>query len=713
MAIFDVFRRKPKSFNDQVSIPIQSVPAIKRQAIPTEQITKDTLKSNKVNKIGISYVRNATSGRENFEGPINVNFNTIANAYLTDSYIRQSVDKHVDFLFKAGYDIIGKDDSALEYVNARIRAIELAIGQSFESFLREVADELIKFHNVFIVKVRQPGSYKYPGNITATGIYSNKPVVAYFMLPASSITISRDVTGAVTKYRQEIPGVTGKNGEQYFDIKPEDMIHIYIDRPAGRAFGVPYLWEVLDDVKILRHLEELSVNMIYKNIFPLYVYTVGTPDAPAEEGEVDEVREYLGSDFTFNGGLVVPERHKINVESPGNSALDVTSYLDYYKKRSFAGLGVSPTLMGEGDTASRSTADTIDQGFKDRIKSFQKEIELAIQDKMFKELLLEGGFDFIENPDLLVGFRFHEIDLNSKIQKENHLVQMFTQNSITHDELRRELGLEPLSDEEMGRLYSRIITAFVNAEAAAQANTAANNSGDNKDQPANQSGKKLSPDKNKEFLELVSGNIKMDKYYNAMREDIVNAIVNDLKDKDLTFYAQYDIIRLGMIISLAIKNIKESINTIISSQFMQGVVDAKTQAGKEIKNVINIRTGIKHIQDTASERTNKVIEEISLKIIESIKRSTQDNLKENLERVFNKEEFRLVFLNNTEPMIAYNNGFMNTARAMEIKRVYIETEDTCEKCTAFDSIETTSDNIPPFHPNCKCKLVIKKEDNNA
>lgn len=672
------------------------------------------ISANRVSKIGANYVKNATT-KDNFEAAtsaINVDFDKITNAYITDSYIRQSVDKHVDFVFKAGYDITGKNQQAVDYVKARIAALEFAISESFESFLRRVAEDCIKYHNAFIVKVRQPGGYVFPNKVKATGVYSNKPVVAYYLMPVSSVTIARDYTGTPTKYRQQITGVQIK-GKAYIDINPEDMVHIAIDRLTGRAYGIPYLWEALDDVKILRHLEQMTDQMLYKNIFPLVVYTVGLdkPGMQSTNEEIEDVRATLGSDFTFDGGLVVPERHKIEVISTGAKALDVAPYLDYFKNRSFVSLGVSPTIMGEGDSASRSTADTLDQGFKDRIKSYQKEIELAANEQIIKELLLEGGFDIITDPTQMVYLRFKEIDMSTRIASENHVTQLFTQNAITHDELRRSLGLEPLSDQELERTYSRLVTAWLDAERSAEAASAANNAGSTKDQPQNQNGTALSPKAMKENLQVEEYSVhsRISRTYTALKQDVVAAVYEDIKKANLTSYAEYDKIGLEMAMHLASRSINTVLENAVAASYMQAFSDNRQRV--PVKKRPNATRAIRELQTPVIDTMNIFMQTLQGKLLDAIHGATEETLRAGLERVFDSLEHRLAVIYGTETMRAHNAAIRDLAVALKHDKVVVQSDHGCSLCQATE--QSVSAEIPPYHSNCKCRLVLLPEDSNA
>jgi hypothetical protein len=167
----------------------------------TSSSAKDRKKSL-IARLGLAFTKsNSSGGRDVFEEAVGFDFDEIESAYLTDSYVRQACDKYVDYMFKAGYDIVGKDAKAVEYIKLRLESMAIATQKPLGEFFNDIAEDLIKFHNVFIIKARAGNSYQYPAGITATPVLSNKTVAGYFLLPGSSITIAREPSGQVTKYK--------------------------------------------------------------------------------------------------------------------------------------------------------------------------------------------------------------------------------------------------------------------------------------------------------------------------------------------------------------------------------------------------------------------------------------------------------------------------------------------------------------------------------
>lgn len=661
---------------------------------------------NLIKKVGLAFVTGSgSSGRANFEGPEGFEFEEIEKAYLTDSYIRAATDKYIDFMFKAGWDFGGKNPNAVEYIKQRFSVMSQATQSPTEQLLIEICEELVKYNNVFIVKARASNSYSFPPGIKATPLDGKKPVAGYFVLPTATVTIARDKNGAIKKYKQEIAG-----GAKPIEIKPEDMIHIHIDKQPGRAFGFPFLWEVLDDVKLLRQMEELVDRMIYKNIFPLMVYQVGLEKEgfQSTDDEIEEVKELLG-ELSLDGGIVLPERHNIKTVGAEGKALDVEGYLKYFERRVFTGLGVSEMLMGRGDTTNRSTSDNMDAVFKDRIKAYQRIISNFINTFMINELLVEGGFDPILNPQDKVEFRFREIDFDSKIKEENHAIQKFTQNAITHEELRDHLGLDPVTEE--GRLYFNMVTASLEANKAAQAQQAANNQGDNKNQPANQHGKKNSPGK-KESIEEALTKTQVDSLVSSFnnRWELARAEILDLVRKSKE---EIDRDRVKLIANVTAKSMVTIAEKHITSALIEGMNDFRKQSSRKDLPRFNYSKTTNDAKTEMSEQINRLLGVELVNLLEkSLNKYSGSDLIANIVGVFESLKYRLKFIATTETSKTYNIGFSKAAREAGEDLLVIESSEGCDVCSELNGKEVNiyTDRIPPFHPNCSCKLTVSKKE---
>lgn len=409
-----------------------------------------------------------------------VDLSEIGRAYHSDSYIRRAIDKISGLMFKSGWNLVSLNPTALEYVQNRLSLIEESTNISTEELLRELGGNFILYANAPIAKTR--GSENL-GGLQAAGYYGGEPINGLFPASPEYFQVQRDEFGNVENYT-----ISGDSGGQGVEFSVEDIAHLTYHKPTGRAYGVPYIQNIIDDVLILRQIEENVARLVYRNLFPLQTYTVGRvePGYEATDEEIEQVTEEIRN-MPLDGILVIPERHKIESVSSNGAALQAYDYLKYFRQRVFTGLGVSESTMGIGDSGNKSTSDNQSSDLIDLVKDFQQTFAAEIQREIINEILFEGGFDPTLNKDDRVSFEFTEIEQAAKIARENHEMQKFMGNVQSLDETRERMGYEPTTDMSM---FFMNLTATLAMDTASAQGTVSS-----KGQPQNQAGKQLNPNK--------------------------------------------------------------------------------------------------------------------------------------------------------------------------------------------------------------------------
>ena len=400
-----------------------------------------------------------TNNDNDYESP-DFDMTDIEEAYDTDSYIRQGVDKYVDQLFKEGYSFYGKDTNTVDYLRQRMSYIAEATGNPTNQFLIDIAEDIVKYGNAMIVKSRNNDQNAFPQGVSVTGLGGGDPIAGYYCANPSTMTCVRDEYGTITKWQQETDA-----GKQEFN--PEDVVHFYYKRKKGNAYGTSFLVPVLDDVRALRQAEENVLKMMYRNIYPFHHVRVGTEEEPGTETEVEKMASTI-DDMEIDGGIVTTERVEIKAIA-ANQVIDAEPYLRYMEERVFSGMGIPEIMFGRGDTANRSTGDNMTSEMADRIRAIHRIIESFFNEFIIKELLMEGGYDPVLNPDQKVELKFNDNDIDVLIKKEVHAIYKYEHNAITEDEMRLEIGRDPIEDSAREHMYVELITKAVETHKASLA----------------------------------------------------------------------------------------------------------------------------------------------------------------------------------------------------------------------------------------------------
>ncbi len=378
-------------------------------------------------------------------------FDKIIQAVDTDSYVKRAFAAYQELMWKEGFDIKGENTEAVEYLYERFDFMEITMGQPIAEFFKSVTDQLCKFHNAIIAEVRND-KFKavFPGKLKASNFKG--PIVGYEVIPVETVRIKRDAHNKPLKYMQELDGYGAYNQPKAPEWDASEIIHFVIDRKPGYIFGTPFMTAAMEDIIALRTMEEDVQNLVHQELFPIVDVTVGTPEYPGDDEEVMQAADEIDS-MRHDGALIHTERRAIEIIGSEGAALDATNYLNAAQQRVAIGLGLYPHHLGMMFAGgNRDMTSQLDIALYDRVKTYQRYAAAMIGIFIINPLLREGGFNPMVNPinkgksDRCV-FRFREIDNDTRIKKETHEINKFTNNLQTIEETRLALGLAPEMDE--------------------------------------------------------------------------------------------------------------------------------------------------------------------------------------------------------------------------------------------------------------------------
>ena len=380
------------------------------------------------------------------------NFDEIQIAQDADGYMSRSITKKLNRIIVAGWDIVGENDDPVAYVKKRFKEMAWATNRPTEHLINALFYDLFRFNNHLWIKARKENGSSGSARSDEDG-YVWGPVAGYFPVPFETLQFKTKPNGELKKVLQKMP--SGK----YKEFFPEDVVHFFTNRKPGFGVGTPELLPALDDIALLRRVEENVESLIEANLFPIFHYKVGsdtyperyTPDGVKETDLVKATVEYMPS-----GGIYVSDhRHEITTVGSEGEALRIDYYIQHFKNRVFASLGTSAIDMGEGNTSNKGTASTLSKGMLMDIEATAIQAKSFLEFYVIQELLLEGGYDPFD-PANEVKFRFGVIDKDERRADENQQIQLWTNNLRTMDEVRASLGDKPFTDEMLERTFYKM-----------------------------------------------------------------------------------------------------------------------------------------------------------------------------------------------------------------------------------------------------------------
>lgn len=654
----------------------------------------------------------------------------------TESLVSRAYQVKKSLFLKEGYEFISPTPERANYIEERIRQMERATKKAFPILLSETVSSLLRCSNAFWVKVRNP--LASGGRIRTENGKRINPIAGYFLLPAETVKFKRDKKGNVLSYRQEI------YNKDPIEFKPEEVVHFYFNKREGFSIGTPDIVSVKADIRALRRIEENVELLIYQHLFPLFHYQVGTENAPAgmtADGKNEvEIARYEVARMPTDGCWVTSERHKIEAIQASSPPLNVEKVIEHFKSRIYIGLGVSSVDMGEGGTASRSTAMTLSRNLVDTIKELQRHFGALFFSEIITELLAESDFSVsdlysIEN---IVTLKFKEIDIETQMAKENHLTDLYLKNVLTHDEVRLGMGRQPFEGEgwptgtkksqmfqkgegDWSRTNYGIIerdkvilqsldepgtdasAAEMKSRTTANAQKSAGGSSvSNKNQPANQNGSRTSAKLNKDFI--LDGVIKtvtfpVEDYYKQIKEDIVNRIkLNGYEGK---------IIKTNLDVAFTESTVK--LKRLCRQAFINGLDKSNVGSWE-----INLNHFEPKIYDHVDLYINKLKSDLYSKIEEHSLKNKDFKQEDSVlvSMVFDTFEHRTRMIDNSEIMRAYNYGLIIGYKQRGFTEVSsIASENACDRCKSTILKYKFADviiyeELPPHYPHCLCTMKV-------
>ena len=661
------------------------------------QISQANMKNFVVKAVGFQ-----GEGNDDFASP-DVDLSQIKKAIDGDSYIKMAVAKYSQLIFKAGYNIVGSNDAAAEYLRGRLRMMSFMTGVPTDVLFQQTTDDLVAYSNAFWVKSRQPMTNI--GGLSAKGVLDTNPVCGYFRMDPSTVTIKRDKSGTIKQYQQE----SGNNKKTF---KPTDVIHFYIDKAGGAAFGTPRLAAALEDVKLLRKIEGNVLNLIYRFAIPIYQMKIGLPQAGfmATDKQIKEAKKEVEK-MASDGVMVTNESTDFKAIGAEGQALDATGYLNYFEKRVFSALNMSEAFMGRG--GSKQDADSMEEQVHDTVKFIQSRFSIFMREMVFNELLLEGGYNPIMNEPDIVEFQFNEINNETRVKMETHALNQFQGNTITFEEMRQRIGMRADNVDE-ARLFNNMIKVpsevqVLQAKAATSPTGSADSPGKDKQlkdnsgtvkntmQPKNQHG---------------TGSAHIKEMSEAADPKITAKNVDNYKKNFPKVYKRYTTVRndvcerngkAATILPLGrdgiIKTLKEYVEDEAQLGIQKAIKDSKQ------KDISLKKLTLVLINDEIDKVTKGLFKDLKQRLARAEDRHEK-------EAVFDALEYRLRFL--TEHVVAksYTYAYVKTCEQLGIKKVYVDFGKSDDKNSHKPVIDTSNfalDDIPPFHAYCTCNLKINNK----
>lgn len=158
--------------------------------------------------------------------------------------------------------------------------------------------------------------------------------------------------------------------------------------------------------------------------------------------------------MAHDGFIVTGPGYDLDVIGSESQALRADPYLTFFKKRGFAGLGISSLIMGEDAYMGSGGRNAVDVQMHSRARHFQWVLSTYLTHTIIMDLLTESGYNILdEDGNFVAEWEFLEFDSDEIRKEQNHVADLFTKDVITRTEARRVLKHNPMSELEAEDTY--------------------------------------------------------------------------------------------------------------------------------------------------------------------------------------------------------------------------------------------------------------------
>jgi hypothetical protein len=380
----------------------------------------------------------------------------VNQALKSDSLLRQATQRYIEVSLRQGFNLVYKDDKVKSAIEKRLNEIQLVSDSTLYEVLIKVFSDLIRYGNAYIVFRRN----KDNASGKEYNFFNKKlsPISSMFVVDPMKMKIVVNKSGAVIGYKFD-PTVDehGKylitsNGEeiefkitssQYIttsavNLAKDDVLHLKLPNSYD-YFGFPFYLETLEDLLMLRKIEEQIDDMLSQGMFNAVVYKVGNDKYPADSKDIQDVVDTLEYNPS-EGVIIIPGKDEIKFLQSQN-VTQLIDLMQYFKQRFYSGMGLSSVSMGEAGSANRATAEVSGNTMYEKVKLFQDIISNSFT-RFFDHILRDQKFNTEQvNLSDLVSLKFPEPDLNFRCKLENAEIFKYQNNVQSLEEVRKGIGI--------------------------------------------------------------------------------------------------------------------------------------------------------------------------------------------------------------------------------------------------------------------------------
>jgi len=342
-------------------------------------------------------------------------FLRLEQLYFSDGLIFNAINNWVELITSPGFNIVGRDEEARQYIENFLEKIEFA-----DEILPKIVQHMCIYGNAYVEIVFNKRGTK----IVDLSDPIDPKTIDFKKDPKTGLPLL-DAYGNPSIYVQW--QMTGKPVE----IPAEQIAHFKLYSIGASKLGIgliePIFWTALGK----RNLDEKIAQQEFRRATPFVLVKVGDKDHPPSTEEINAIHDAL-KNITYKTDFVGPYWYDFQFLSsePSASSLDAAHY---FEDAMIAGLGLPKAFVtGSGEKVNRATLDLLAALTQRKVERIQKSISNVMENKIFKKIVELENFRHIPR---MVWNEFSPESLSAKIDRITKEIQV---GLLTPDDSLRE-----------------------------------------------------------------------------------------------------------------------------------------------------------------------------------------------------------------------------------------------------------------------------------
>lgn len=263
------------------------------------------------------------------------------------------------------------------------------------------------------------------------------------LLPSERMHIKTDEFGFVEKYALEPPGGGGPDDDDATQYDPHEVAELWFTKDPTDDFGRSFVEPVKEQANMLRDMEFDYARFIATKAYPPVLWTLGTED---EQWSEDQIQGWLDTVQEIEPDSMLAAPHDVDHDTVGVTstsssagAMKLEGTFEHLEDRIVTGLGLPAMVLNMEGSAGEATASM--PSFKRRVKRLQNVVKSAVEQQIFKSLLVESSLD--EFDGVVPEFNFGEHSNAEERLELDKLIKLYQAGMLTREAFAERAGIDP------------------------------------------------------------------------------------------------------------------------------------------------------------------------------------------------------------------------------------------------------------------------------